>query len=215
MHRQPPAVYIIRLLTQQIEHLAVDHTDQEIEGRIRIRHDKKQCRLPVAQCIQLQLVIGRYLPKLLDIEGRKAGTGRDIDRFRRFARSKRIFFILPHSKVIRILLLQLLKHQIHRIFELLIVLPDLHRIQHFQKSRKVLLLLRCLVMDVADQCRIEQRLRFDPEIVIAFSVSLGVRNQRCHQLQNVLFAVNVSEGIIMLRLFKIDRIQNPDAVALP
>ena len=69
------------------------------------------------------------------------------------------FLVLPHGKMIRILLLQFIKEHIHRILECLIVLPYLHGIQHLQKHGEVLFLLRCLVMDVADQGTVQQFFR--------------------------------------------------------
>ena len=50
--------------------------------------------------------------------------------------------------------------------------------------------------------------RTDPEIVPGFSFAFGVGNQGCHQLQNVLFAVNVGEWVIVHGLFEVDGIQD-------
>ena len=66
--------------------------------------------------------------------------------------------ILSDGKVIRLPFLQILKHQIHRILELLIILPNLHGIDELDESRKVLFLLRCLIMNVANESTVEQRL---------------------------------------------------------
>jgi hypothetical protein len=52
--------------------LGIDHAGEEIEGIIGVRDDDEQRRFPVAQRVQLQLVIRRDLPKLLDVEGGKA-----------------------------------------------------------------------------------------------------------------------------------------------
>ena len=71
MHRQPSAIDIICLLTKQIEHLRVDHGNQEVERRISIRHDEKKCYLPVSQRIQFQLIIHGDVPDLLNIKGRQ------------------------------------------------------------------------------------------------------------------------------------------------
>ena len=71
MDREPPAVHIVRLFAQQIEQLGVAEGDQEIEGVVRIAHDKEQRRFPVPQGVQLQLVIGRDLPQLRNVKGRK------------------------------------------------------------------------------------------------------------------------------------------------
>ena len=67
-----------------------------------------------------------------------------------------VFFILAHRKVSGLAAFQLLEHQIHRVFKFLIVLPDLHRINHFQQGGEVLFLRWGLIMDVADQRRKQQ-----------------------------------------------------------
>ena len=67
-------------------------------------------------------------------------------------------------------------------------------------------------MDIGDQRRIEQLLRFFPELVTAFSVPLRICHQSCHQLQNVLLAMHVGERIISHGLFEIDGVKNLDPI---
>ena len=47
----------------------VGHADKEIKGVVGVGHDEEQRRLAVSQGIQLQLVVGRQLPKLRDVKG--------------------------------------------------------------------------------------------------------------------------------------------------
>ena len=68
--------------------------------------------------------------------------------------------------------------------------------------------------DVADQGAIQKRLCLHPEIVAGFAVSLGIADQGVDQLQNVLFAVDVGEGVIVHTLGKIDGIEYLDAVVV-
>ena len=72
MDGQSAAVHVVGLVAQEIEKLGIDHAGEEIEGIIGVRDDDEQRRFPVAQRVQLQLVIRRDLPKLLDVEGGKA-----------------------------------------------------------------------------------------------------------------------------------------------
>ena len=58
--------------------------------------------------------------------------------------------------MIRLFLFQVFKHQIHRILEILIILTDLHGIDKFDERGKVLFLLRCLIMDVADESTMDK-----------------------------------------------------------
>lgn len=67
-------------------------------------------------------------------------------------------------------------------------------------------------MDVANQSAVQKRFSFRPELVPAFLLSLGVGDQGRDQLQNVLLAVNVSEGVIVHGFFEIDRVKNLDLV---
>ena len=74
MDRQPAAVHIVGLVAQEIEKLGIDHAGKEVEGVVCVGNDDKQRRFPVAQRVQLQLVIRRDLPQLVDVEGGKART---------------------------------------------------------------------------------------------------------------------------------------------
>ena len=59
MNRQSAAVLVIRLITEQIEKLRIDHADEEIKGGIRVRHDEEQRRFLIAQRVQLQFIVHR------------------------------------------------------------------------------------------------------------------------------------------------------------
>ena len=88
MNRESAAINIVSLFAQQIEQLGVAHGDQEIEGVIRIGHDKKKSCLPVTQGVQFQLVISSQIPQLLNIEGCQSCTAGDQDGFCGFARNE-------------------------------------------------------------------------------------------------------------------------------
>ena len=85
MNGQLTTVHIIGFVAQQVEKLGVDHGDQEVKGTVRIAHDEKQRRFPVAQLVQFQLVIHGGIPDFLNVEGRKPGTAGNKDRLSRFA----------------------------------------------------------------------------------------------------------------------------------
>ena len=80
MDRQPPAVHIVGLLTEQVEQLGVHHRDQEVEGAVGVRHDEAQRCFPVAQGVQFQLIVGGDLPQFRDVEGGKASTAGNQNR---------------------------------------------------------------------------------------------------------------------------------------
>ena len=85
MNRQSAAVLVIRLITEQIEHLRIHDGTDEIEGVIRIADDHEQGRFPVSEGVQLQFVVAHQLPQLRNVEGSKSGTAANQDRFGRFA----------------------------------------------------------------------------------------------------------------------------------
>ena len=59
MNRQLAAVHIVRFVAQEVKKLGVDHANEEVKSAVRVRHDEKQNRFLVAQCVQLQFVIHR------------------------------------------------------------------------------------------------------------------------------------------------------------
>ena len=69
MNRQASAVHIICLFAKQIEKLGIAHGNEKVKGIIRVGHNDEQGGFPVAQRVQLQLVIGRQFPKLLNVKG--------------------------------------------------------------------------------------------------------------------------------------------------
>lgn len=127
-------------------------------------------------------------------------------------RSQLEFCILPDGKVIRLFLLQILKHQIHRILEILIVLTDLHGVDKLDQCGKVLLLFRRFIVDISDQSTVKKGLGFVPEGISAFSFALGVGHERGGELQNVLFAVEIGEGVVVHGFSEIDGIEDLDAI---
>ena len=66
----------------------MQHSDNEVEGGIRVAHNEEQRRFPVAQGVQLQFVVRHDLPQLRNIEGGKAGAAANQDGFQGLARDK-------------------------------------------------------------------------------------------------------------------------------
>ena len=74
MDGQPATVYIVRLVAKEIEQLALQHGDDEVEGGIRVAHNEEQRRFPISDAVKLQLVIGHNLPELGDVKGGQTGA---------------------------------------------------------------------------------------------------------------------------------------------
>ena len=128
-------------------------------------------------------------------------------------RRQLIFLILPDGEVVWVFLFQRLKHEIHGIFEFLIVFSDLRGVDELDQRGKILFLDRGLIVDVADERRVKEGLCFFPEVISGFAVSLCVGDKRRDQLQNVLFGMNVREGIVAHTFFEVDGVEDFDAVA--
>ena len=212
MHRQPSTVHIIRLFTQQIEELRVDHADQEVEGRVCIGHDEEQCCFLISDGIQGEFIVHGNVSNLLNIEGSEPCTAANKHRFCCFASCQFVLGILPNCEVIRLLFLQCLKHEIHRILKGFVILTDLHGVQKLDKRREILLLLRCLIVDISDKGTVQKRFCLRPEFITGLAIALGVGNQRSGQLQNVLFTVDILKGIVMHGFFKILNIKYADFI---
>ena len=126
MNRQSATVHIVCLFAEQVEQLGINHGDQEIKGRIRIRHNQEQRRFLVSEGIQLQFVIGSYISDFLNIKRGKSRTAGNQNTLCRFTGSQLVLLVLTNRKMIWLFLFQSFKHQINRVLELLIVLTHLH-----------------------------------------------------------------------------------------
>ena len=187
MDGQPPAVYIIRLFTEQVEQLGVHHGNQEIKRGICVTHDEEQRCFSVAQGVQLQLVVGGDFPQFRDVEGGKASTAGNQNRLGGLARRQLIKTVLPHREVIGLLFCQVLEHKVYRVLKLLVILSHFHDVEKFQQGSEVLLLCRGLIVDIGNKRRKQELFCFIPEGITAFALAAGVGHEGRHQLQNVLF----------------------------
>ncbi|GAA6505713.1 hypothetical protein K350107B32_21060 [Agathobaculum butyriciproducens] len=88
MDRQPAAIHIISLLTQQVEKLGVGHSDQKIHTVLGVAHYEEQCCLAISEGIQFQLIIGGQVPNLLNVKNRGSGRRADKDTFGCLTRDK-------------------------------------------------------------------------------------------------------------------------------
>ena len=70
-----------------------------------------------------------------------------------------VFGILAHREAIRLFPLQILKHQVNGIPEILVILACLHTADHINQRRKVAIFLQRFLPQIADQRRVEQHFR--------------------------------------------------------
>ena len=68
--------------------MGITHGYKEIKAVVSITHDEEQGSFPVSQSVQLQLIIGRDLTQLCNVEHRKARTAGNQNRLSGFASNK-------------------------------------------------------------------------------------------------------------------------------
>ena len=88
MDWEPAAIHIVGFFAEQVEKLGIAHGNKEVEAIVSITHDEEQGSFPVSQSVQLQLIIGRDLTQLCNVEYRKARTTGNQDRLGCFSRDK-------------------------------------------------------------------------------------------------------------------------------
>ena len=108
----------------------------------------------------------------------------------------------------RVFGLELVEQAVHGVLELLVVLADFHAVEHFKHRAEILLLLRGLIMDVADERHVEQLLGVRPELVPGLALPGRVCNEAGHELEDVLLAVDIAERIVVHGLFEVDGVQH-------
>ena len=159
MDRQPPAVHIVRFFAQKVEQLGVAHGDQEVKAIVRVAHNEEQGGFPVSQGVQLQLVVGSDLPQLRNVEHGKARTAGNQDGFCGFARSQLVFFVLADGEVVGNHGPPARQTSGPRGFVLLVILPDLHRVDQLDEGGEILFLHRGLIVDIPNEGAVQKRLR--------------------------------------------------------
>ena len=212
MNRQSAVVHIVGLFAEQVKQLGITHGYKEIKAVISVTHDEEQGSFPVSQSIQLQLIISRDLTQLCNVEHGKASAAGNQNRlikksFRAYnTGGQLIFLILAHRKVVWLLGFQCIKHQVYGVFELLVILTDFHGVDELNEGGEVLFLHRSLIMDIANKRAVQQGFCFYPEIVSGLAFAFGIGDQRCYQLQDVLFAMDIGERVIVHGLLEVDGI---------
>ena len=68
MDRQPTTVFIIRTVTQQIDKLALEHGENEVEGGVRVAHNQEQYRLFIPDGVQFHFIVLHQLPHFPDVK---------------------------------------------------------------------------------------------------------------------------------------------------
>ena len=141
-------MYAVRLTVQRLDKLRVNHTDQIVEGFVRIRDAAEQRNFALAQFLQMQFVRHSQLGDGRQIERGKAHTYTYQNRFRRFARRLFENAVLLTSDAVGFTHLQALEQDVQRGLVVVIILVDFSSGDHFHHHREVLFFGRGLVQQV-------------------------------------------------------------------
>lgn len=147
-HRQTTFVYAVGLAIQRLDELCVNHTDQIVEGFVRIRDAAEQRNFALAQFLQVQFVCHRQLGDGRQIECGQAYTHTDEDRFRGL--TSRLFenAVLLAGDAVGFTHFQALEQDIQRGLVVVIILVDFSSGDHFHHHREVLFFGRSFVQQV-------------------------------------------------------------------
>ena len=167
-HRQASFVYAVRLTVQRLDKLRVNHTDQIVEGFVRIRDAAEQRNFALAQFLQMQFVRHSQLGNRRQVERGKAHTHADQNGFCGLA--SRLFenAVLLTSDAVGFTHFQALEQDVQRGLVVVIILMDLGRRNHFHDHREVLFFGRGLVQQVQHKGLEQGGFGFFPEGVAAF-----------------------------------------------
>ena len=161
-------MYAVCLSVQCLDELRINHTDQIIQGFIRIRDTAEQCNLAFAQFLQVQFVRHRQLGDGWQVKRGKAHTYTYQNRFRRFARRLFENAVLLTSDAVGFTHFQALEQDVQRGLVVVIVLVDFGGGYHLHHHREVLFFGRGLVQQVQHKGLQQGRFGLFPERVAAF-----------------------------------------------
>ena len=165
---------IVRPFTQEIEHLRKGQSHQKVIGGCGVGNREKHRCFPIPDTVKLQFIVGHDLPELGDVKGGKPGTAGNQNTFGCLAAGKFILLILLDCETIRLAFFQPLKHIVHRIHKIFVVLFHLHAGNHIHQCIHIPILGGALENDIGNQGTIQKRFRLLPEWIAFFALSLCV-----------------------------------------
>ena len=207
--RQFSVVHVACLIGQLLEQLRIQHADQEIEAAVVVRDDREKRGLPLAHMLQLQIVALGDAGQRIQIEFLQSGEQRDLDGFQRFGTAGAVATIVFQGDVIRFVLLQLLKQNVQRRLEPVVILPHLSGADQLQNHGEVLLLRRSLVAQIEHQRHQQHHGGLIPERILALT-ALGrgiLKDIRDHALHVVVIA-EIDKRIVAMAALHVDQIDN-------
>lgn len=220
MDGETSAVFEVRDIVQLLENLAVQHTYQKVVGLVVVRDDAEQGGLAVRVLIDsfpdrpdVHVVVIQDVEDLRVLqEGKPRVRGNDDGPYRVRGAGDDLLVGDLGRMVIREDL-----HQAVQAGLLRLVIGDLGQVQEVQHlpDRGLLSLLGRLIPDVGHDCLKIQGQRVVPEgIPAVLTLRLRVGHDIRHQLDDVVVRPDIVEGIVAVRLVRIDQVEGDHPVSV-
>ena len=118
-----------------------------------------------------------------------------------------------HGEAIRFAFGKAVKHIIHGVFIVFIILLDLHAGDHVHQRIHIPILGRPLKNDIGNQGAVQKRFRFRPKWIALLTLALGVGNQGVHEFQDVGLVADIRQRVVVHGLGKVYAVEHLDLIA--
>ena len=166
VYRKPTSVYPVRRVVKLLEQLGIQHPDEEVVGAVVVRYDREYRRLPLSDLIQLHLIAPGHRRDGFQIELLQPGHQRYLNGFESLCRSRPVASVVFERDMVGILHLEPLEQHVQRRKIVVVVLPDVAGSHHLHDRLEVLLLRRCLVVQIEHHSQQQHLRRLFPERIL-------------------------------------------------
>ena len=202
------------LLVKHLEQLRVQHSGNEVEGRVVVRDDGEDGGLALSHQVQLQLVVHGERGQGIQVELHEARGQGDLDGFQGLARAGLVVMIPFHGDVVRFPVLQFLEQHVQRRNKVLVLLLDGAVAEHVHDHVEIPLLRRGFIVEVEDQGQQEHLRGVVPEGLLGLGpLRRRIQKQICDQSDNVIVLAQIHKGVIAVASLHVEQVDHLDDVA--
>ena len=137
--------------SQLLEQLGVQHTDDEVKGTVIVRYNRKYDRLFLTDAPQVQFIVLRDTGQRLQVEFLQSCHQGDLNGFECLGTTGSVVSVILQRDMFRVLHFQPVKEFIQGRMKILHILTDFTGSNHFHDHWEVLLVLRCLIVEIEHQ----------------------------------------------------------------
>ena len=215
MHGQSAAVNGVGLIVELLKQLGIKHTHDEIEGAIVIGNHGEYRRFLFADLPQIHFIALGNAGQRIQIELFQTGDKGNLDGFQRLSAAGVIRPVILEGDMLRVPFLQSFKQLIENRLILLVVLLYIAGSDHLHDHRKVLLVGRSLIMEIADKGLEQHRCRLIPERVLCLrTFGRCVLKEVCGKPLNIIIAADIHERVVAMAFLHINEVKDFYFIAL-